>query len=309
MPCTSPVDAWRPRPGAESRRLVFSPTKGLTDQHVLIPCGACTACRLDRAMAWATRCIHERQMHQSAVFITPTYSDEHLPADLSVSVREMQLFNRRLRHEVGSFRFFCCGEYGDRTKRPHYHALLFGLDFDDKKPWAKSKSGELLYRSPSLERIWGKGSCLIGSVTLQSAGYCARYSLKKITGEAAAEHYRRVHPVTGEVCQVRPEFIQMSRAPGIGYAWFQKFRSDAFPSDFVIVDGQKRPVPPYYLRLLEEGEQGAVRAARHRRASRRQAAETAAHAASGFGQARLLTKHQSQELSAKRLVRELDEVS
>lgn len=309
MPCTCPVNAWRPRPGAVDRRLVFSPTQGQADLHVLIPCGSCTACRLDRAMAWATRCVHERQMHSSAVFITPTYADEHLPADLSVSVREMQLFNRRLRHEVGSFRFFCCGEYGDRTKRPHYHALLFGLDFDDKRPHSKSKSGELLYHSPRLERIWGKGSCLIGSVTLQSAGYCARYSLKKVTGEASAEHYRRVHPRTGEVFQVRPEFIQMSRMPGIGYTWFQQFKGDCFPSDHVVVDGQKRPVPPYYLRLLDEADQAAIRARRRRRGEARAAAESAAHAATGYGQSRLLTKHQSQELKAKRLVRELDEVS
>lgn len=179
MPCTSPVDAWRPRPGANDRRLVFSPTKGLVDQHMLIPCGACAACRLDKALNWATRCVHEASQHEASCFITPTYSDEHLPEDYSVSVRELQLFNKKLRHHYGAFRFFACGEYGEVGKRPHYHALLFGIDPPDKVLWSTSKRGERLYRSETLERIWGKGHCLIGSVTLQSAGYCARYSLKK----------------------------------------------------------------------------------------------------------------------------------
>lgn len=116
-----------------------------------------------------------------------------------------------------------------------------------------------------------------------------------------------MHPHTGELVQVRPEFIVMSRMPGIGYSWFQKFKGDAFPSDFLVVEGRKRPVPPYYLRLLEdEAAAAAVVARRRSRGVARAAREAQAHAASGFGQARLLTKHQSQAERASRLVRELE---
>lgn len=246
-------------------------------------------------------------MHDVSVFITPTYSDEHLPSDYSVSVRELQLFHKKLRHACGPFRFFACGEYGEQGLRPHYHELLFGLDFPDKFLWSVSKRGERLYRSETLEKLWGKGHCLIGNVTLESAGYCARYSMKKITGDLAQDHYRRTHPLSGEVCNVRPEFIVMSRMPGIGAAWFDRFKADAFPSDFLVVDGRKVPVPGYYLRKLDEAVQASITAKRRARGEARRAAESAAHAKSGFGQARLLTRHQSQALKAKRLVRPLED--
>lgn len=245
-------------------------------------------------------------MHEASAFITPTFSDEHLPSDYSVSVRELQLWHKKLRNAYGEFRFLSCGEYGEQGLRPHYHELLFGLDFPDKVLWSVSKRGERLYRSEALERLWGKGRCLIGSVTLQSAGYCARYSMKKVTGSTAPEHYRRVHPLTGEVCQVRPEFIVMSRRPGLGASWFERFKGDAFPSDFLVVDGRKVPVPGYYLRKLEDAEKASISARRRAKGVRREAAESAAHAASGYGQARLLTKHVAQGLSAARLKRELE---
>lgn len=306
MPCNSPLDAWRPRSSADTKRLVFSPTKGLSDQYVRIPCGQCLGCRLDKANAWAIRCVHEASLHESSVFLTPTYSDEHLPADYSISVRELQLFHKRLRNVCGSFRYFSVGEYGDKGLRPHYHGLYFGLDFADKFPCARSQSGETLWESPMLNELWGKGLCRIGTVTFQSAGYCARYAVKKIGGERAAEHYTRVHPLSGRVCQVRPEFVLMSRRPGIGHGWFQQFKADAFPSDFLIVDGERRPVPPYYLRLLEEEERERMIAARRVRGAEREAREAEAHARSGYGQARLLTKDQAGRLRAERLIRELE---
>jgi hypothetical protein len=262
-------------------------------------------CRLDKARSWAVRCVHEAKMHDAASFITPTFADEHLPADYSVSVRELQLFHKKLRHAYGPFRFFACGEYGSEGLRPHYHELLFGLDFPDKRLYSVSRRGERLYHSEALENLWGKGRCLIGSVTLQSAGYCARYSMKKISGDKAADHYRRIHPVTGAPVQVQPEFIVMSRMPGIGSAWFDKFQSDAFPSDFLVVDGRKVPVPSYYLRKLDEAAQAAITAKRRTRGIRAAKSEAEAHAASGYGQARLLTKHLSQAMRAKRLVRVL----
>lgn len=143
-----------------------------------------------------------------------------------------------------------CGEYGDTNRRPHYHVILFGYDFPDRKLWSKSTNGNLLYRSALLEKVWPFGHTTIGALTPASAGYVARYCLKKITGPMAEEHYKTYHPHTGEIIQLHPEFIRMSTRPGIGASWYEKYSGDAFPSDFVIVDGSKKPVPRYYTKKL-----------------------------------------------------------
>lgn len=234
---------------------------------MFIPCGQCIGCRLERAQQWATRMHHEASLHEASSFVTLTYADHRLPSDGSVSVKELQDFFKRLRYRVPQrLRYYACGEYGDQRGRPHYHAIIFGCDFDDKLPWRVSGSGYLLYRSRLLEEVWPFGHCEVGTVSHESAGYCARYCLKKVNGELAKAAYLRPHPVTGELHQVRPEFAVMSRRPGIGAGWYDRYKSDAFPSDFVIIDGGKRAVPRFYKKKLDEDETLRVNAARAMRA-------------------------------------------
>jgi hypothetical protein len=270
-------------------------------EQIELPCNQCVGCRMDRALDWSTRITHEAMLHYNNCFLTLTYSDEHLPADYSVSVRTMQLFMKRFRKYMGECRFFACGEYGDGNLRPHYHVIIFGIDFDDKYPWRKTGSGHLVYRSPSLEKIWTLGHSEIGTVTEKSAGYVARYCLKKVNGDPAEDHYKRVHPVTGEIVSVAPEFINMSRKPGLGGAWYDAFRCDAFPSDFVVIDGKKRPVPEYYIRKLERDDPAMyadVREARREKAR--------AHAENNTPE-RLRVREECHKLKLRRLRRELDD--
>lgn len=242
-------------------------------------------------------------MHGSSLFLTPTYSPENLPADLSVSKRTHQLFMKRVRHRFGPVRFFGCGEYGGGRGRPHYHTIIFGLEAPDRIPWMKSPAGSLLYRSPSIDAAWGLGHCLIGDVTMESAAYVARYTVKKVTGPAAEDHYRRaaLDPETGEIrsWEVEPEFLVMSRRPGLGSLWFERYAGDCFPKDFITVNGRKVPVPPFYRSKLSEAEQLRVVVKRKQRARLH---------ASNNTERRLLTRHESQELRAKRLLRSFDEV-
>lgn len=202
-------------------------------------------------------------MHSRNCFLTLTYSDEHLPSDYSIDLRTLQLFLKKLREFADTrIRFFGAGEYGDKEQRPHYHALIFNYDFNDKILYT-IKNKNKIYTSPSLSKIWPYGFSTIGSANYQTAAYCARYTLKKIGGDLAAEHYTRVHPLTGKLVTVQPEFSTQSRGRkeerGLGYSWFQKYKSDVFPSDFVIVDGKKHPVPKYYLKLLEEDERKRIK--------------------------------------------------
>jgi len=209
-------------------------------------CGRCIGCRLERSRQWAVRCMHEASLHEDNCFITLTYSDKYLPAFGSLEVRAFQLFMKRLRRKVErKVRFYHCGEYGDELGRPHYHALLFGMDFADKYPWAE-RSGNMAWRSADLESLWKFGQSEIGSVTFESAAYVARYIMKKITGKAAEDHYRRVDVLTGEISQIQPEYSTMSRRPGIGRGWIEKYVSDVYPSDEVISRGRPAKPPRYY---------------------------------------------------------------
>lgn len=202
---------------------------------------------------WKTRIILEGKMHECAAFVTLTYSQEHLPRDYSLSKEHAQKWLKRLRFTLGDtrIRYFLCGEYGGEKLRPHYHAIIFGYDFPDRTPWRRTGSGEVSYRSEHLERTWTLGNSEVGTFTPASAGYVAGYSVKKITGSEAATHYQRLNPDTGEVHQVVPEFVMMSTNPGIGATWLNDYRRDVVEDSFVIVDGQRKPLPRYFKRKLD----------------------------------------------------------
>ena len=206
--------------------------------------------------------MHEASLYSDNLFITLTYDDQNLPADWSLDVTDWQQFMKRLKNATGRkktpLRFFHCGEYGDQLGRPHYHALLFGIDLNDKKPYKKTETGEVLYTSELLERVWGKGFCPIGNVTFESAGYVARYTTKKISGAAADAHY------DGR----RPEYATMSRNPGIGRLWFDRFKTDCYPHDYAVVNGKRVRPPKFYDTLLDSEELEALKKNRTRTAKK-----------------------------------------
>lgn len=271
MVCFYPIKGYRRPDGA----VTFSRTVGFSDREVTVPCGRCTGCRLERSKQWATRLVHEMKMHDYAEFVTLTYNDEHLPEDESVSVREMQLFMKRLRKAKDEkIRFYCVGEYGENFGRPHYHLLLFGTRFDDRKLHSRTRIGSELYVSNELSRLWSRngkeiGYAATGEVTWESAAYCARYVMKKINGDMADEHYEHVTRF-GEVVSRTREFSTMSRNPGIGGSWLDSFVSDCYPSDFVTIHGRRFKPPRFYDRryekLVSEEEYEALRLSRIRRA-------------------------------------------
>lgn len=218
-----------------------------------VRCGRCIGCRLDRTRDWGVRIALEASMHSENSFLTLTYSDDKLPPDGGLCVRDLQLFMKRLRSSIEpkKVRYYACGEYGENTWRPHYHVVLFGHEFPDCKVLRKTARDHLIYESAELDRLWGNGFTSVGQVTRQSGAYVARYVLKKISGDMAADHYLRPHPVTGELFEVAPEFALMSSRPGIGGAWFDKYHMDCFPSDFLVMDGKKSPVPSYFLKRTD----------------------------------------------------------
>lgn len=231
-----------------------------------VPCGQCRGCRTERSRQWAVRCMHEASLQEENCFATLTYAPEYLPTAGSLVKADFQKFMKRLRKFFfpRKVRFFHAGEYGEDTKRPHYHALLFGVDFADKVVWSK-RGLHPVYRSRQLDELWGRGQCEVGSVTFESAAYVARYVMKKISGEANDWQYEVVDEVTGEVHLRGREYATMSRRPGIGRAWLDKYMSDVYPADRVVVAGQAQKPPQYYDKvygLLAPAEMGAIKEAR-----------------------------------------------
>lgn len=272
MKCTSPIKGYYKYGGGFTTDVKFSNLKQLT-----ITCGRCYGCRERKACDWATRCVHESQMHETNSFITLTYNDEHLPKDGSLKIEHFQKFMKRFRKSIQphKIRFLHCGEYGkvytsqgdsrysrerlphpfqdDREAlgRPHYHALIFGWDFPDKTIH-KIDRGNKIYTSKELESLWPFGFNTIGSVTHQSAKYVAGYIQKKINGDLAEDYYKKLDLTTGETHTIVPEYITMSRRPGIASTWYEKYRGDIFPHDECVIAGKKFPVPRYYTEKLKK---------------------------------------------------------
>lgn len=248
MPCFHPLRAFKTAGGD----VVFV-ERGDIVQTLDLPCGGCIGCRLERSRQWAVRIMHEASMHESNYFLTLTYDDDHLPADLSLDHKHVQDFLKRYRKQISptKLRYYVAGEYGDKRLRPHYHACIFGHIPTDLRLFSKS-SGSELYTSEFLSNLWPLGFSSVGLLTFESAAYVARYVVKKITGPMAERHYEMVDPISGEITRRRPEYAKMSLKPGIGATWFDKFQSDVYPHDMVLARGHPSKPPRYYDKLMDK---------------------------------------------------------
>lgn len=226
MACLNLRMAWRklsPNPETGKHSLTFSPSMGDPSTGVFIPCRKCEGCFAQEAMYWAIRVYHEASQHERNCFVTLTYDNDHLPPSLEQPV--FSKFIRKLRDADVKLRYFACGEYGERTRRPHYHAIIFGQDFLG----GAIRINEQLYTNPYLDKMWGMGQVTIGQFSMESACYVAGYVHKKI-GD----------PDT---------FRVMSRRPGIGHSWFSKYHEDIAKRGLVTIDGKELPFPPYYVNI------------------------------------------------------------
>lgn len=267
MPCFHPISAeksWEKKSNGKYK-ISFSNEGGVPIQ---LPCGQCIGCRLERSRQMAMRSVHEASLHQNNCFLTLTYNPENMPPDGGLIKRDLVLFKKRLRKFISPIQIktYECGEYGENFNRPHYHLIIFGYNFNDWVYLFDSLSGEPIFTSPTLEKIWGLGFVTIGTVTFESAAYVARYCMKKINGPKAEEinektglkHYERFNNFTGEIVSVWPEYATMSRGGrngrGLAYNWINNYTGDCYPKDFTTIRGVKMKPPKYYDRYLEEME-------------------------------------------------------
>lgn len=158
-------------------------------------CGQCMPCRFNRRRVWVTRLMLERNLHEKACCATLTYSDENLPEGGSVSIRDAQLFIKRLRKAVEPerLRYYIVGEYGDISFRPHYHAVLFGVCDAALVLSAWNVDGRPL------------GHVYVDEVSDKACSYVVSYVTKRMTGKEDVRLGGRA-----------PEFARMSLKPGLG---------------------------------------------------------------------------------------------
>lgn len=254
MGCNTPLTGYKARGGG----ITFDFNEAYRDLPVQVACGQCIACRIDKASEWTTRILHEAQITdeegKGSAFVTLTYDKEHLPTDYGLQKSDWQKFAKRLRKQLGPFRYYHCGEYGPSTLRPHYHAIIFGHDFaEDRIPIGKNAQDNTQYLSPKLNEIWGMGQTQLSGVGKSSAAYVAKYCITR-ENNAERRKLRYLRNANGFAWHVQPEYATMSLKPGIGERWFVKYGGDIYPSDQTIINGKQVRTPRYYDRLLEARE-------------------------------------------------------
>lgn len=279
MACYYPRTMYRSK--SNDGTYTFDTKTGHIHSGFPVKCQQCWGCRLDRSGAWAVRCMDEAQMHNHNQFITLTYNNENIPNNNSLHKPHLTNFWKRLRQllarnpELGLceyditykknrkgiltkrfkpiIKYYSCGEYGDETYRPHYHAVIFGLNLPDKK-YHSHNNGNNLYTSKAIERLWTHGHAYIGDVTFESAAYVARYIMKKTLGIFAHTDYEIIDSETGKIIgTITPEYSAMSK--GIGEKHYEQFKSDIYSgtNGIVIVrGGHQRAAPIYYDNKFQE---------------------------------------------------------
>nr|UXQ88005.1 MAG: replication initiation protein [Microvirus sp.] len=266
MPCLGPIPATQDLDGLVTlrpyRRQAISHTDG-ENSYLELACGGCEACRARRARSWAIRSHHEAQTStrvenggdvSNGCMITLTYAPEHHDKlnRGSLDHSDFQKFMKRLRKQFGpGIRFLMCGEYGENFGRPHFHACLFGLDFhEDRTTWTV-KNGLTTWRSATLENLWPMGFSTIDALNYATASYTAGYVVKKLKAPEWENETGYINSDL-EICIKKPPYIAMSKKPGLGTEWFEKYWPDVYPRDRVAINGKLYSPPEFYDRLLKE---------------------------------------------------------
>ncbi len=162
----------------------------------------------------------------------------------------------RKRHGKG-IQFFACGEYGEKFGRPHYHLVLFGVDWSRTRRLhhTDNRTGFHYYTDEDLSDphtgLWPYGHSMISDVTFDSAAYVARYVTKKITGDRATGHYETLEPTTGEFYMRTPEFATMSKHNPIGSRWVKDHPEEVLSDKFVGPNHKVMRAPRFYEKLIE----------------------------------------------------------
>lgn len=233
MNCLDPQEAWVSSKSKRGRPLpTFKRSEAYVDlPKMSLPCGKCFLCRERRLKDIALRCVHEAATHQQSCVITNTYNGRHIPADGKLNPKDWSTFMKRLRRQVDHpIRALAVGEYGSKTKRPHIHALIFGMDCLGGAQVIDPDAPNRQYTSVHLDKLWGKGHVRLGEVTSASAAYVAGYALK--ARDASGEY---------------KETFSYPKKPPLGRGWYDAHLQQMARLGFCTLDGNRVAIPQKYF--------------------------------------------------------------
>ena len=237
MMCYSPITLTNDNYYLKNGRMLKDKT------FVKVPCGRCLACQSQKSAEWTMRLSHEWLYYKQdrTMFITLTYDKEHCPKHYSLSVRDCQLYFKRLRKAGYKFKYLLAGEYGSRYGRPHYHAILYGISNlniyrkVNKKDKAKTKIDYDLWR------LWKNGGISIGTCSNKSIQYCSQYSLKCINNHLDRKTY--FNCFGGE-----KHFRLFSKGIGKRYAIDNAY--NLYENLSINFSDSIRSIPRYYIKII-----------------------------------------------------------
>lgn len=211
--------------------------------EMTFPCGQCMACRINKRRDWVSRMMLEAAGSGPSFFITLTYRIAQIVEDgsLTLDKKHVQDWFKRLRklYPARAVRYFLVGEYGEKTQRPHYHAILF---------FSKECKNVDFSIEQNLLKSWTIGNIHLGDVTPESIQYCFGYVLKRLN--------KREIEKNGDLR--KPEFAIYSRGLG-GNAMPELLGAvhpDAdgvlvIPSEYRVM-GKMHPLPRYLKKKFKE---------------------------------------------------------
>lgn len=228
-------------------------------QGKMVPCGKCQGCRRRHRRQWVARMRLEARDHPETSFVTLTYGidprtgkGEEPPLVHNKELDEwfwtlqrphLRSFIRSIGRQAKSyglrFRHFACGEYGEKTGRPHFHLIAFGLGAG----W-----------QPRFEETWKKGFVSAYPATPATMAYVAKYCLKG-SSDPEATRLLDLSNDGPEITRASTEpFRTTSRLPAIGHPYVESIVTslkttaarrdlgDVLLQKKIRIDGERYPV-------------------------------------------------------------------
>ncbi|QGF19328.1 replication initiation protein [Antarctic microvirus CAA_003_V_9] len=199
---------------------------GLNESSTLaVPCGKCPQCLKKRSQEWIFRLSEQDKISTSSSFLTLTYETDTVPLSkngfMTLEKRDLQLFFKKLRKiEPQKIKYYACGEYGTKRKRPHYHVILFNS----------------ISSQQTLEKLWNHGTCFIGTAQNGSIAYVTGYVMKP---RIAKQHQRDDRS---------SEFALISKKLGLSYVSpaTTTFHNALIDRNYLTDGEKKQSMPRYY---------------------------------------------------------------